>query len=156
MSPHRVIAPPLTPALVAVISTFFYGKFLDNARMSPRRRAWWGMVLWLIPQTIGLVWMCIMWNHVYPTKVAIDYGATPGKWAAAYFPFLLVFGSGFWVQIYLYWVLGTFTSDVKAASRVSRVQAPGSRWIHSGGEIVEFQAESPFRRTRDRRNSRPS
>jgi hypothetical protein len=87
--------------------------------MSPKKRAWWGMIIWLIPQTAGLVWMCIMWNYKYPTKIALDYGSQPGAWAAAYFPFLLVFSTGFWVQIYLYWILGTFTSDVKAASRVS-------------------------------------
>lgn len=94
-----------------------FGKFLDIKRFSQKQRAWYGMIVWAIPQAIGLTWLCIMWNLKYPEPIALDYGANPGAWAAAYFPFLIVFTTGFWVQIYLYWILSTFSTDVKAASR---------------------------------------
>lgn len=100
-----------------MLATLLYGKFLDIKRFTQKQRAWYGLVVWAVPQAIGLVWLCIMWNLKYPTNVALDYGANPGAWAAAYFPFLIVFTTSFWVQIYLYWILSTFSTDVKAASR---------------------------------------
>lgn len=40
-----------------------------------------------------------------------------GDWAVAYFPYLIVFTTGYWCQLSIYWILGTFTTDVKSASR---------------------------------------
>jgi hypothetical protein len=47
---------------------------------------------------------------------ANDYRATT-LWIRAYLPYLIVFVTGYWTQLELYWILGTFSTDIKQSSR---------------------------------------
>jgi hypothetical protein len=49
--------------------------------------------------------------------IAFDYQLTPARWAEAYFPYFIIQTTSFWCQMSLYWILGTFSSDVKSSSR---------------------------------------
>lgn len=40
-------------------------------------------------------------------------------WARAYLPYLIIYTSGYLTQINLYWILGTFSTDIKSSSRTS-------------------------------------
>jgi hypothetical protein len=59
-------------ALTAVLTTLLYGRFLDNKRLSVRARAFFGAVIWVIPNVTAIVWAAVIWNH-YPERVALDY-----------------------------------------------------------------------------------
>lgn len=39
------------------------------------------------------------------------------RWAEAYIPYLVVFSTGYVCQLSIYWILGTFSTDVKSAAR---------------------------------------
>jgi hypothetical protein len=47
---------------------------------------------------------------------ANNYRATT-PWIRAYLPYLIVFVTGYWTQLELYWILGTFSTDIKQSSR---------------------------------------
>jgi hypothetical protein len=54
----------------------------------------------------------------------------------AYLPYLIMFASGYWVQVYLYWILSTFSTDVKAASRMGGL----FRAFETAGQTTAFAA----------------
>lgn len=39
------------------------------------------------------------------------------QWAEAYLPYIFIFSTGYLCQLYLYWVLGTFSTDAKSSAR---------------------------------------
>lgn len=63
------------------------------------------------------------------------HGAT---WASFYFPYLIVFFSGYWTQLSLYWMLGTFSTDVKSASRTGGL----FRAFETAGQAVSYAINS--------------
>jgi hypothetical protein len=68
-----------------------------------------------------------------------DEGYRDGAaWAAAYLPYLIVYISGFWCQMNLYWILGTFSTDVKASSRTGGL----FRAFESAGSAVTYAINS--------------
>jgi hypothetical protein len=56
----------------------------------------------------------------------------------AYFPYLLVFVTGYWCQLYLYWTIGTFSNDVKAGSRTGGI----FRAFEAAGSAVTYAVNS--------------
>jgi hypothetical protein len=38
-------------------------------------------------------------------------------WIESYLPYLILFVTGYWTQLQLYWILGTFSTNVKESSR---------------------------------------
>jgi len=38
-------------------------------------------------------------------------------WIKSYLPYLILFVTGYWTQLQLYWILGTFSTNVKESSR---------------------------------------
>lgn len=59
-------------------------------------------------------------------------------WIRAYLPYLIVFVSGYWTQLQLYWILGTFSTDVKESSR-----SGGSfRAFETAGQAIAYGLNS--------------
>jgi hypothetical protein len=61
-----------------------------------------------------------------------------GAWAVAYLPYFIIFVTGYWCQLYLYWVLGTFSTDVKSSSRTGGL----FRAFESAGSAVTYAINS--------------
>jgi hypothetical protein len=55
-------------------------------------------------------------SRIFNQSQANDYRDTT-PWIRAYLPYLIVFVTGYWTQLELYWILGTFSTDIKQSSR---------------------------------------
>lgn len=67
-----------------------------------------------------------------------DYHSNTVLWVRAYLPYLIVFVSGYWTQLQLYWNLGTFSTDVKESSR-----SGGSfRAFETAGQAIAYGLNS--------------
>lgn len=67
---------------------------------------------------------CFVWigieYHKFGTSIqALDFETHGRQWAEAYLPYLLIFTTGYWAQLSLYWILGTFTQNVNSTARTS-------------------------------------
>lgn len=60
------------------------------------------------------------------------------KWAEAYLPYLIFFSSGYLCQLSLYWILGTFSTDVKSSARTGGL----FRSFESLGQTVSYAINS--------------
>ncbi|WWD02381.1 hypothetical protein V865_000420 [Kwoniella europaea PYCC6329] len=111
----RALSSFLAPT-TAVATTLVYGRFLDLKSLSQKKKAWIGMIIWLVPQIAALVWVNVK-QWTLPKSTAFDYTIDSGLWGRAYFCYLVMFASGYWCQVYLYWCLSTFSTDLKASTR---------------------------------------
>ncbi|WWC97353.1 hypothetical protein V866_004232 [Kwoniella sp. B9012] len=136
----RALASFLGPT-GAVCTALLFGRFLDSKRISQRVKIWLGMTLVLVPQLASFIWVGIEWNK-YPNKVALDYDLSRSTWAAAYLGQLLMHCSGFCFQVYLYWILATFSNDLKAASRIGGT----FRAFECAGQATSFGLVSKYSR----------
>ncbi|KAF9881471.1 major facilitator superfamily transporter [Colletotrichum karsti] len=145
-----LIMPSVTIPLVIA-----YGKLLDTARWSQSRRAWISFAMWSIPQAACFVWIGIEYGKFGSSKPALDYElyGTPKdvdflrmheltvfshrhgrRWAEAYIPYLIIFSTGYWTQLSLYWILGTFSTDVGSSSRTGGL----FRAFETAGQAVSY------------------
>lgn len=60
------------------------------------------------------------------------------RWAEAYLPYLIVFTTGYLTQLSLYWILGTFSVDVKASARTGGL----FRAFETAGQAVSYAINS--------------
>jgi hypothetical protein len=60
------------------------------------------------------------------------------RWSKAYVPYLIVFVTGYWTQLTLYWILGTFSNDMKDSSRAGGV----FRAFETAGQAVSYGLSS--------------
>lgn len=59
-------------------------------------------------------------------------------WLKSYLPYLILFVTGYWTQLQLYWILGTFSTNVKESSR-----SGGSfRAFETAGQAVSYGLNS--------------
>ncbi|WWD06125.1 hypothetical protein V865_004210 [Kwoniella europaea PYCC6329] len=136
----RALASFLGPT-GAVCTALLFGRFLNSKRISQKVKIWLGMTLVLVPQLASFIWVGIEWNK-YPNKVALDYDLSRSTWAAAYLGQLLMHCSGFCFQVYLYWILATFSNDLKAASRIGGT----FRAFECAGQATSFGLVSKYPR----------
>ncbi|XPS99442.1 hypothetical protein M3J09_008619 [Ascochyta lentis] len=115
----RALSSLLVPC-ITIPSVILFGKLLDNQRWSQRRRAWVAFLAWIIPQMGCFIWVAIEY-HQLGSKSALDYELQSARWSKAWVPYLIIFVTGYWTQLTLYWVLGTFSNEVEAASRAGGV-----------------------------------
>lgn len=69
---------------------------------------------------------------------SLDYILQPRRWAAAYFPYLIIFTTGYLTQLSLYWILGTFSIDTKSVSRTGGL----FRAFETAGQAVSYGINS--------------
>jgi hypothetical protein len=62
----------------------------------------------------------------------------PARWAKAYVPYLIIFVTGYWTQLTLYWILGTYSAEVEVASRAGGV----FRAFETSGQAVSYGLSS--------------
>lgn len=53
----------------------------------------------------------------YSFKADSSFSSDARRWAEAYLPYLIIFTTGYLTQLSLYWILGTFSTDMKHSSR---------------------------------------
>lgn len=50
-----------------------YGRLMDQQRWSQMRRAWLGVLIWLIPQVGCFIWIGIEYRKFGTEKTTLDY-----------------------------------------------------------------------------------
>ena len=74
-----------------------------------------------------------------PSATETDFNdRETGRWARAYVPYLIIFASGYWTQLTLYWILGTFSNDMGDSSRVAGL----FRAFETAGQAVSYGLSS--------------
>lgn len=132
----RALSSLLVPT-ITIPSVVLFGKLLDSTRFSQRRRAWTALSVWGLLQIGCFIWVAIEYS-ILPGKVALDYRLQSHKWARAYIPYLIIFVSGYWAQLTLYWILSTLSDDVGRASRAGGV----FRAFETAGQAVAYGLSS--------------
>ena len=56
----------------------------------------------------------------------------------AYVPYLIIFVTGYWTQLSLYWILGTFSTDIGSSSRTGGF----FRAFETAGQAVSYAINS--------------
>jgi hypothetical protein len=73
-----------------------------------------------------------------PTNNPLPKKRNTTAWLKAYLPYLILFVTGYWTQLQLYWILGTFSTDVKESSR-----SGGSfRAFETAGQAISYGLNS--------------
>ncbi|KAI7088258.1 MFS general substrate transporter [Hortaea werneckii] len=132
----RALSSLLVPSIV-IPSVLAFGKLLDSQWLPQRRRAWVAFTLWAIPQGACFIWIGIMYSRTQ-LNAGLDYEQDTVMWAKAYVPYLVIFATGYWCQLTLYWILGTFSTDVKVSSRSGGV----FRAFETAGQAVSYGLSS--------------
>ncbi|TDZ34527.1 UNC93-like protein 2 [Colletotrichum spinosum] len=133
----RALSSLITPT-VTIPMVLAYGKLLDTARWSQSRRAWISFATWSIPQAACFIWIGIEYGKFGLSKPALDYDEHGARWAEAYLPYLFIFTTGYWTQLSLYWILGTFSTDVGSTSRTGGL----FRAFETAGQAVSYALNS--------------
>lgn len=70
------------------------------------------------------------------------------RWAEAYLPYLIIFSTGYWTQLSLYWILGSFSTDIKASSRTGGLfrafETAGQACSYAINSHTKSDARIPF------------
>ncbi|ODN94672.1 membrane protein [Cryptococcus wingfieldii CBS 7118] len=134
----RALSSLITPSATILMVTT-YGKFvLDNKRWSQRSRGWIAFLMWAIPQMACIIWTGIEYGKFGGQELTLDYATNGRRWAEAYLPYFIIFTTGYWTQLSLYWILGTFTTNVKASSRTGGL----FRAFETAGQAVSYAINS--------------
>jgi len=59
-------------------------------------------------------------------------------WIEGYFPYMMIFITGYWTQLTLYWIIGTYSNDMKDSSRAGGV----FRAYETAGQAVSYGLSS--------------
>ncbi|KAH7564377.1 hypothetical protein BM1_01424 [Bipolaris maydis] len=132
----RALSSFLVPTLT-IPTVILFGKLLDTTRWTQRTRAWTAMAVWGILQAACFIWVAVEY-HTLPKKTALDYRLQPAGWIRAYFPYIMLFISGYWTQLTLYWILSTLSDEVAVASRAGGV----FRAFEVAGQAVSYGLSS--------------
>ncbi|KAL7419935.1 hypothetical protein Q5752_005854 [Cryptotrichosporon argae] len=115
----RALSAFITPVGTIVLVSI-YGHVIDNKRWTQKKRAWVGLAFWAVPQACVFIWMGIIY-HLYTTgslmSTDIDFYNNSNVWAKTYLPYWIMQCFGYACQLYMYWILACFTTDVKASAR---------------------------------------
>ncbi|KAH7317358.1 major facilitator superfamily transporter [Rhexocercosporidium sp. MPI-PUGE-AT-0058] len=133
----RALSSLITPA-VTIPMVIAYGRLLDQKRWSQISRAWLGFLVWVIPQVGCFIWMGIEYSKFGANKTALDYELQTNRWAEAYLPYMFIFSTGYLCQLSLYWILGTFSTDVKSSARTGGL----FRAFETLGQTVSYAVNS--------------
>lgn len=131
-----------------------FGQVLDSKRWSQRQRAWTAFLCWVIPQCGCFIWIGIEYSKFGQSTTTLDYKLwallclyhstantflrQSRRWAEAYLPYLIIFSTGYICQLSLYWILGTFSTDIKSSSRTGGL----FRAFETAGQAVSYAINS--------------
>lgn len=136
----RALSTLVVP-IITILMVLAYGRFLDTKTRSQAQRAWIAFGLWLVPQVACFVWVGVEYRKLGTgEEAALDYLLDGRRWAEAYLPYLVIFTTGYWTQLSLYWILGTFSTDVKSSARTGGL----FRAFETAGQAVSYAINSNF------------
>jgi hypothetical protein len=136
----RALSTLIVP-IITIVMVLAYGKMLDTKRWSQAGRAWTAFAMWLVPQICCFIWIGIEYAKFgKSTGTGLDYGLHGKRWAEAYLPYLIIFTTGYWTQLSLYWILGTFSTDVKSSARTGGL----FRAFETAGQAVSYAINSNY------------
>lgn len=124
--------------ICAIAIGLLYGRMLDLRKVSQKRRAWIGLIIWAVCQGVSLIWAGAIYAHYGERKVAIDYKLHPGSFVVAWFPYLIMLSTSYIVQMHIYWVLGTFSTNLGANTRTGGL----FRAFETAGQAVSYGINS--------------
>lgn len=133
----RAMSTLIMPIIV-IVMVIAYGRLLDMRRWSQAHRAWIAFALWVVPQIGCFIWIGIEYSKFGEATTALDYVLDGKRWAEAYVPYLIIFTTGYWTQLSLYWILGTFSTDVKSSARTGGL----FRAFETAGQAVSYAINS--------------
>ncbi|KAI5366416.1 Putative major facilitator superfamily, MFS transporter superfamily [Septoria linicola] len=133
----RALSSLLVPSLV-IPMVIAYGRLLDMKRWSRGRRAWLAFIFWVVPQIACFIWVGIEYSKFGTSSTGLDYGKDTRRWAEAYLPYLLIFITGYWTQLSLYWMLGCLSTNMEGSSRVGGL----FRAFETAGQAVSYGINS--------------
>ncbi|CAG8040006.1 unnamed protein product [Penicillium salamii] len=133
----RALSSLIIPSVTIPI-VIAYGRLLDLTRWSQPKRAWIAFALWVIPQTACFIWIGIQYSKFGSATLGLDYEQDGRRWAVAYVPYLIIFTTGYWTQLSLYWILGTFSTDIGSSSRTGGL----FRAFETAGQAVSYAINS--------------
>ncbi|RBR10207.1 uncharacterized protein FIESC28_09593 [Fusarium coffeatum] len=134
----RALSSMVMPCLV-IVMVIAYGKLLDTAHWSQKKRAWIAFAFWAIPQAACFIWIGIEYSKFGGGATdALDYKLHTKRWVEAYLPYLIMFSTGYWCQLSIYWILGTFSTDVGSSSRTGGL----FRAFETAGQAVSYAINS--------------
>ncbi|ORY67772.1 uncharacterized protein BCR38DRAFT_336682 [Pseudomassariella vexata] len=133
----RALSSLITPT-ITIFMVIAYGRLLDRKCWSQSQRAWIAFALWVIPQAACFVWIGFEYHKFGTASAALDYELDGRQWAEAYLPYLIIFTTGYWTQLSLYWILGTFSTDVKSSSRTGGL----FRAFETAGQAISYAINS--------------
>jgi hypothetical protein len=136
----RALSTLIVP-IITICIVLAYGKMLDAKRWSQSARAWTSFVLWVVPQTACLIWVGIEYAKFGRSGgTGLDYILHGRRWAEAYIPYMVLFSTSYWTQLSLYWILGTFSIDVKSSARTGGL----FRAFETAGQAVSYSINSHY------------
>ncbi|KXS95918.1 hypothetical protein AC578_5207 [Pseudocercospora eumusae] len=133
----RALSTLLVPSCVIPL-VIAYGRLLDMKHWTRRRRAWTAFLMWCLPHIICFIWIGIEYKKFGNGKAALDYGLDRRRWAEAYLPYLIIFVTGYWTQLSLYWILGELSTDVEGSARIGGL----FRAFETSGQAVSYGINS--------------
>ncbi|WWC69811.1 uncharacterized protein I206_103754 [Kwoniella pini CBS 10737] len=140
----RALSSFLYPLVTIMLCTAF-GRLIDNKRWSQKTRAWIGFAFWAVPQAAVFIWTAILYAQFEKHNLkGIDYTNNTADWFRCYLPYLIIQSTGYACQLYLYWLLGCFSSDVKSSARTGGL----FRCFETAGQAISHGINS---RTSDKR-----
>lgn len=135
----RALSTLIVP-IITIIMVIGYGRLLDMKRWSQSQRAWISFLMWVVPQIGCFIWIGIEYSKLGTGEAALDYVLDGKRWAEAYVPYLIIFTTGYWTQLSLYWILGTFSTDVKSSARTGGL----FRAFETAGQAVSYAINSSY------------
>lgn len=135
----RALSTLILP-IITIVMVILYGRLLDTKRWTQSQRAWIAFSMWVVPQAACMIWIGINYARFGTATAALDYELNGRKWAEAYLPYLIIFTTGYWTQLSLYWILGTFSTDVKASARTGGF----FRAFETAGQATSYAINSSY------------
>ncbi|KAF2217667.1 hypothetical protein CERZMDRAFT_31023 [Cercospora zeae-maydis SCOH1-5] len=134
----RALSSLVVPSLVIPL-VIAYGRLLDMTQWTRGRRAWTAFFCWVVPQIGCFIWIGIEYSKFGTSKnVGLDYERETHRWAEAYVPYLIIFVTGYWTQLSLYWMLGCLSPNVETSSRVGGL----FRAFETAGQAISYGINS--------------
>ncbi|GFZ52221.1 hypothetical protein JCM24511_09994 [Saitozyma sp. JCM 24511] len=115
----RALSSFITP-VGTIILVNIYGRIIDNKSLSQKTRAKLGLAMWAIPQAAVFIWVAIIYSKFSSgawLSTGIDFKLNTDLWAKTYLPYWIMQMVGYTCQLYMYWILACFSTDVKASAR---------------------------------------
>lgn len=135
----RALSTLIVP-IITILMVLVYGRLLDLKQWSQAQRAWIAFACWVTPQIACFIWIGVQYAHFGTAEAALDYELNGRSWAKAYVPYLVVFTTGYWTQLSLYWILGTFSTDVKSSARTGGL----FRAFETAGQATSYAINSHY------------